>query len=346
MESRWGDLVIFDYELNFPDAAPLELELYSLGLMRAPEVLLGDTVPLGIPRRPGILDVEAGRHDAWLADVAEASGSLAWARVLRTRFEAILAGLRRGLDCWEQTDGPLPELDLLVGPLLDLMALHTLNWVLPLDTYTRHFADLLGDPELGRQCLLAQLTPAAPAHMVDFHAYVLTSAQAATDGADLTALAQALSEEIGYLQQQGMAEVPLERPREASSFLQRVAAGHADGGIEGELAALLTAQQRSRRRRDSLYAAALLAASTDAVRFDRTNAMAIVCRVAAEEEEQRKILQQRALRAVRQIGERVGIDASGATLAQLGAAVTRARGAQEPEGQDELAGIPAGGQRS
>lgn len=206
------------------------------------------------------------------------------------------------------------------------MALVVLNWVLPLERFACHFAELLGDEALGRRCLLAQMTPSTPAHMIDFHAYVLAAARDAQEGSELIALADALAAEIGYLQVQGMNPTLLERPREARRLLERLASQREGEDIQGEIAAMLDAQRTSRAQRAALYASAMLAAARDPRLYARTEAIVIVCRVAAEEEERRKVLQQRALRSFREAAERAGVDPLRLTIEDLlGAATVGAR---------------------
>lgn len=317
MELRWRDLVVCDYEIELGDVGALvEYDLYGRGLQAAPGVLLGEPGPLGATRRPGVIDIPAARYDDFCRRVRERLLTLHGVLHARDAFQAArrrLSDAIRALETALAASLPPTRLEELAMALDEVMAFHTLNWVLPTREAAEHLAALLGSAEAGRACLLAQMVPTVPAHLLDVHALLLETARTG----DLATFA----DRAGYLQAQGMAETAWEDPAAVAASVNALrdrwaADGHGpDASVQ--LTALDTAHQSADRRREALYAAALLASADDPAAYERTQAIAVACRLAADEEEYRKQAQQRVLRGLRLLGRARGMDPTRLTLDQF-----------------------------
>jgi hypothetical protein len=62
MEPVWRQMLTCDYERTRPDAARLDLDLYTRSLISWPMVLFGEPRPYGHLRRPGIVDIAEADH--------------------------------------------------------------------------------------------------------------------------------------------------------------------------------------------------------------------------------------------------------------------------------------------
>ncbi|GAA4082986.1 hypothetical protein GCM10022214_47980 [Actinomadura miaoliensis] len=316
MELRWRELVVCDYEIELGDVGALvEYDLYGRGLQAAPRMLLGEPAPLGITRRPGVIDIPAARYDDFCRRVRTRLLTLQGALQARDVFDAARARLSDAIHALEVAliaAVPPAGLDELAMALDEVMAFHTLNWMLPTREAAEHLSMLLGSAEAGRACLLAQMVPTVPAHLLDVHALLLETSQTG----DLAAFA----DRAGYLQAQGMAKTAWENPAAVAASVAALrdrwaAEDHDDPSVQ--LTALHTAHQTADRRREALYAAALLASADDPAAYERTQAIAVACRLAADEEEYRKQAQQRVLRGLRMLGQAHGMDPTRLTLDQF-----------------------------
>jgi hypothetical protein len=324
VETRWGALVIFDYERDFPDASVAELELYSRGLLRFAAVLAGDDRQLGAQRRPGIADLDAELYDDAAAKLHSRLSGLASAQELRCKVSALLTAVNAQLRCAERqvtSGGCVLGAGELASGLVDVMALHVINWLWPLDEFERHLSGVFGNADLGRRCLLALMIPSRQAHMLDFHAHVLEAAGRASAGRRERSLAAArLAEEVGYLQgpgMPGMAAHPLENPGAAADLLMTRLDGNDAAALAVPLDGLAIAHQQATAERSAMYAAALAASSGSLAAWERTQAVAISCQIAADAEEVRKVIQNRALRLLRRIGQACDLEIASTGLTAL-----------------------------
>lgn len=92
--------------------------------------------------------------------------------------------------------------------------------------------------------------------------------------------------------------------------------------VEQQPKDLRAAHQRAQVDRRMTYAALLAASSGDPVRWREVQAIATACRVAADAEERRKVLQMRFLRLARAVTVQHGLPPSTTTLTDLKAAAT------------------------
>ncbi|GII84422.1 hypothetical protein Ssi03_24120 [Sphaerisporangium siamense] len=319
MEIRWRDLVICDYEIDLMEGAAgrgalVEYDLYGRGLRVAPRVLLDDPAPLGRVRRPGVVDVPAARYDLFCAAVRDRLLTLDGALAARAAFDDARRALTAGLALLEEHlagAAPPPPLRDLAAAMDAVMAFHTLNWLLPRERAEDHLSAVLGDRTAGRACLLAQMVPAEPAHLLDVHAWLLECAADAD--------AETFARRGGFLQRQGLAATPWEDPRHASALLERLAREGEDH-LTAQVSALRDSHRRASARRDDLYAAALLACAGDHAAHETTQAIGVACELAADEEEFRKVAQQRLLRALRLLAQTHHWDAFTLTLDGFAAA--------------------------
>ncbi|MBX7266893.1 hypothetical protein KIF24_13235 [Micromonospora sp. Llam7] len=292
MESRWRDLVILDYEVDFPAASRLELALYSAGAALFPRVLLGEPAPWGRHRRPGVLEIPAVRYDRLLDDFGARCADPSFVRRLGARLHACLDRLARAT---RRLEPPAPprrgRIVKAVEALAELMAFHVLNWALPLDDIRRWLARLTGSPHAARGLLMRLLVPTNPAHLADFAALAASAHHDLRAGDWSPRRAAQLATDVGHLQSPGLAR-PFDDPAVLETYLRSL--GPDDAAY---LDAMRSARDDARRRlaRDT---ALLLLTAGDAAAVARTWALTTVCRLAAEEEEQRRRWQGRSLRAI------------------------------------------------
>ncbi|MFC5183193.1 hypothetical protein [Actinomadura harenae] len=327
MELRWRGVVTADYEMELDHGALVERDLYGRGLRAAPCVLLDDPRPLGRTRRPGVVDIDVEVYETFCERVRERLLTLQGAMHAATVFRDACAQVCSVLEQLERrlADGTPPvELAQLPALLDRLMALHTLNWLLPDREAVEHLTVLFGDEQAARRCALAQMVPIVPAHLLDLHQRLITTA----DTGNFTGFARA----VGHLQAPGLAPAAWEDPAAVAvsvdTLRKRV------GGSEG----LAEQDDRIRRGRDravqqrvDLYAAALLASSGDASAWDRTQAIGVLFPLAADEEEERRRLQGWVLRVLRETAARHHVDAQTLTLDDF-AALASGRGAERGRG--------------
>lgn len=252
---------------------------------------------LGRIRRPGIVDIPAVAYDEFCTAVRRHLLTLKGALMAKAAFAAARAGLSAELTRLEQCSadgGPLPSLAALAAAMDKVMAFHTLNWLLPREEAERHLATVLGDPAAARACLLAQAVPAEPAHLLDVHAWLLEC----TATMDAASFAQ----HRGHLQHQGLGATPWEDPHQTAELMERLAEAGGERLAE-QVTALRASHEAAARRRDGLYAAALLASAGDRGLYERTRAIGVAFGLAADEEEFRKVAQQRFLRTFREACE-------------------------------------------
>ena len=309
MESRWRDLVILDYEADFPRFSTLELALYSTGAAHFPTILLGESKNWGIHRRAGVLEIPAQQYDRVLSAFEDSCADATFVRAVSARFRSIcedLARLNRDID--DSTD--LPEhgdLDHLLQDIIDalanLMSYHVLNWAIPLEGIESYLKDLGYSSEQARECLMRLLVPTTPAHLIDFFEQATSASRDISGGSWTPDRALEIAEAIGHLQAPGMAE----RPFEDSDTLERYLRSFS---VE-ELANLDTMRE-ARKRTDQELARQVtyLYLSTGGSESALAHAEAIVgiCRLAAEEEEQRRRWQSLTLRNIRRLAERFALN--------------------------------------
>ncbi|NRQ32113.1 hypothetical protein HII36_09715 [Nonomuraea sp. NN258] len=313
MEIRWRDLVICDYEVALADGvsgrgAVVEYDLYGRGLHIAPRVLLDDPAPLGRIRRPGIVDVPATEYDAFCAAVQHRLLDLPGALAVRSAFETARSKFWSRISKLESRlnrRGAAAQLAMLTVALDDLMALHTLNWLLPREAAEAHLTQVFADEHAARTCLLALMVPSEPAHVVDVYAWLLRTAS--------TGDTSAFADQKGFLQAQGLTASPWEDPAVVARTIEQFS----NAETQQALTKLRHLHERASQRRSDFYAAALLASSSDGAAYQRTQALAVICRLAADEEEFRKVAQQQTLRTLRKLAEQHGRDPYELTLADF-----------------------------
>lgn len=330
METRWRGTVIVDYEIGLPDRAVLEWELYSQGLLRVPAVLLDAPGAWGRQRRPGIVDLPEVGYDAVTVRITERLLDLEAVRGLAAHVDRLLAAVGDRLSVTEDhlDEAAAEEVADLVEGLCRVMALHVVNWMWPIGTFEHIAATVLGDADLGHRAVLSLLVPAAPAHMLDFHQHVLTALeQTATDPGQARAVAEQLAGNVGFLHRPampGLAPQPWERPGIAVGVLACWAARTDTTVLAEQREALRAAHERAQADRRAMYAALLAAASGDPPRWRQVQAIAVACRIAADAEERRKVLQMRFLRLARILAQRHGLAPAQVTLTDLVGAVALA----------------------
>jgi hypothetical protein len=324
VELRWRDVVVCDYEIELSDSALVEYDLYGRGLQAAPRVLLGEREVLGSTRRPGVIDIPAAVYDTFCARVRARLLTLTGALAVRSAFDDARTQLAAALDALDaqlRTRARPSGVGGLIRALDRVMAFHTLNWLLPVQEAQRHLAGLFEADHAARVCLLALMVPATPAHLLDVHALLLDAAR--------TADAALFAEQAGFLHAQGMATTAWEDPTTVAAVLHKAAARHG-GDLAGQVTGLRAAHARASGRRDALYAAALLASAGDPAVYERTQAIAVTCRLAADEEEFRKVAQQRTLRGLRRLACAHGFDPMDLPLSEFAACAHSGANAPAP----------------
>ncbi|MGH3692421.1 MAG: hypothetical protein ACRDRX_00170 [Pseudonocardiaceae bacterium] len=328
METRWRDTVIVDYEIGLPDHAVVEWELYSQGLLRVPAVLLGESWLFGRQRRPGIVDLPEVDYDLVRARIARLVLDLDGVRRLATRTEQLYSRVGDGLTLAEHQPGAGLTAGL-VECVCQLMALHVVNWMWPVEEFERIVSGELGDEDAGHRAVLSLLVPTAPAYMIDFHQHVLAAVeQSVTDPARIRVLADWLAGDVGFLQRPampGLGPQPWEDADTVGDVLAGWGAAVDSASVVGQRLALRAAHETAQAERCAIYAALLAASSGDPARWRQVQAIAVACRLAADAEERRKVLQLRFLRLARTLSARSGLPPATSTLADLRAAASMAR---------------------
>lgn len=304
MESRWRDIVVLDYEVDFPAASPLELALYSTGAALAPQVLLGGTDRWGAHRRPGVLDIPADHYDSTLHDFGTRCAEPSFVGGLGRRLTSCVDRVARATAGLAGIAAPNADsVRATVDALADLMAFHVLNWALPLTDIEAWLATLTRDPQSARALLMRLLVPETPAHLADVAALTVAAHRDIHGGSWSTDRAAELSADIGHLQAPGLAQRPFEDARTLETYVRSL-----DDPDVAYLEAMRDSRDAARRRLARDTSMLLLAADVPASPVARTSAFVAVCRLAAEEEEQRRRWQAKALQAIRLAADRGGLD--------------------------------------
>ncbi|MGH3833232.1 MAG: hypothetical protein ACRDRS_22825 [Pseudonocardiaceae bacterium] len=325
METRWRGTVIVDYEIGLPDHAVVEWELYSQGLLRVPAVLLGEPRPWGRQRRPGVVDIPEADYDVVSARIARLTLDLDGVRRLAAQARRLCSAVGGGLASAERQPGAVLGAGL-VERVCQVMALHVVNWMWPLEEFERIASVVLGDEDAGHRAVLSLLVPTAPAHMLDFHQHVLAAVeQTVTDPARARVVADRLAGDVGFLQRPampGLAPQPWEHTDTVGDAL--AGWGMDTASVVAQRRALRAARERAQAQRRAFYAALLAASGGDPARWRQVQAIAVACRMAADAEERRKVLQLRFLRLARTLTARAGLPAATSTLADLAPATLMA----------------------
>ncbi|MGH3974739.1 MAG: hypothetical protein ACRDS9_15625 [Pseudonocardiaceae bacterium] len=158
METRWRDTVIVDYEIGLPDHAVVEWELYSQGLLRVPTVLLGERWLFGRQRRPGVVDIPEADYDAVSARIARLMLDLDGVRRLAAQTEQLYSMVGDQLTLAEHQPGA-GLADGLVERVCQLMTLHVVNWMWPVEEFERITSAALPLPGAGDLHWLAARPP-------------------------------------------------------------------------------------------------------------------------------------------------------------------------------------------
>lgn len=172
MEPVWRQMLTCDYERTRPDAAHLELDLYTRSLISWPMVLFGEARPYGHLRRPGIVDIAEADHNdiirAWHHHLTDP----AYVRSLTERTSSDRAEAADTLDQLDRAlrvgnwDRSQTAMTAATGAILRVMSTHIVNWLLPEASWEDWVSGLLGDRGAARACLSALMLPAEPGHIL------------------------------------------------------------------------------------------------------------------------------------------------------------------------------------
>ena len=301
MESSWRDSVVLDYEVDFPGASPLELALYSGGAALFPRVVLGETTGWGTLRRPGVLDIPQAEYDGVLDDFAARCLDVAFVCDLYATLRRLCAQLETATGRLSAPSASRADVGLAVDALVELMALHVLNWALPMDRLEAEVGGVVG-ASAARTLIMRLLVPTTSAHLADFAALTATAARAIGDERWSSRAATDLAQTIGHLQRPGLAERPFESAGNLETYIRSL-----DPDDVAHLEAMRHARMRSERSlaRD---VSRLYLAAHDRRALGPVVATTLVCRLAAEEEEQRRRRQSATLSAIRVTADRLAVD--------------------------------------
>lgn len=172
MQVRWRDLVIIDYEVDFPAATGYELGLYSSGLQLFPKVVLGIDRVWGRLRRPGLVDIPEALYEEILGEFAASCLTSSSLYRMSTTMTDLISSLTQACDTLDEDLAadrhPKPELlESATSRLGHLMAFHVLNWVLPIDEIISRLQLLLGSRKAARETLLSMMVPFTSSHVLD-----------------------------------------------------------------------------------------------------------------------------------------------------------------------------------
>jgi hypothetical protein len=296
---------------------PLVQESYTVGLARLPCAFLG-RAQFGVFRRPGVLWV---RRQVY-ADVADEINDLmlndcTYPGELRRRFEHVRDQLRSVLVGAAPDD--VSRLNQVWARLCDALAFVPFNWLIPFT----HFEDevrSLGNhsPDEAKRWISAVSAPTHSPHFIVFHRRLCQLAIAAKVGADpdYTGFAR----EMGKLQTGFIAPAPFENPEIVRTHVIELATSSTVEDLEHEITRLDAVHTRAAVARDEALADAARRAPHPAA-LERMRAAADLLRLAADEEEERKVLQMHALTYISGVAEHLGKDLTYARAADLGVAL-------------------------
>lgn len=306
MQNRWNNLVICDYEFDFDYALPFELDLYSIGVNKLPSIFFNSPQKLGKIRRSGIVDIPEKEYDYFVAKIEESSTNLDYVVWLENRFKEIIIKVQTNTENFETNiSGQLSRITIenYYSSVTDLMSFHVLNWMLPFNEFRSHFESILGE-ELGQICALGLLTPSSPAHMLDFHGFILNTAQKLLEGNLDQTQVENVSRQIGHLQSVGLKKKDLENPHSLLEHVSDFATVTGNDGIFEQIEKMKSDSRKAEIKHLSAYNLALLKSRSERNLFEKSQAIARICRLATDEEELRRVFQLRALRNFRELAER------------------------------------------
>jgi hypothetical protein len=308
-----GDLTVLDIASFLAATSPIELEVYTIALARVPVAFL-DREQLGIMRRPGVLWVDGGTHARVENEIRRRmtsdSSYPAW---LGRRFAASCNVLARA--CADASLPPESPAGVWLG-LADVMPFLAFNWLLPRDELGDQVRARTGlDGEELEAWLVAASAPSRPPHFLRFRRELLLLARAHVVGERVDCATFART--MGKLQNSLIDPAPLEN---ASAVADEVARLATELGsvvrIDAELAQLEVARRVAlERRKAALTDARCRAADAE---WPRLAAVAALLQLAADEEEERHVLQMQALTVLRLAAEQRAVPLPNCTSAALG----------------------------
>lgn len=307
------ELTILDIASYLATQSPIELEVYTIALARIPSAFLGEP-QMGVLRRPGVLWVERGRHERVEATIRDRMlRDSEYPQILRSRFEAACASLRLTL---AETAITTRSLAAVWDGLGDVMPFMAFNWLLPREELAGQLSALAGlEPAEAEEWLVASAIPSKPPHFVHFRQQLLLLARAhlRDEPVDCAGFARTL----GKLQNSLIDAAPLENPAAVAEHVAELADElEDDAGVDAELARLDRARLEALERRTAwIELTRGRAPSADHARID---AIAELVQLAADEEEERHVLQMQALTVLRLAAEERGVPTAGSTSAELG----------------------------
>lgn len=171
MEPVWSGILTCDYERTRPDASRLEWDLYTRSLIRWPAVLMGEHVPYGRLRRPGIVDILQKQHEYLTAKWHELLASPAYTAALKASTGRDRAECATALNsCGTGTASAMrPALRKATALFLRVNSTHIVNWLLPEDRWEKLASQLLGTKADAQMCLSALQLPDSPGHILAAH---------------------------------------------------------------------------------------------------------------------------------------------------------------------------------
>lgn len=153
MRVIWKDLVVTDYEQSFSTASTYVHWLYGKSHIAAPRILLGWRDPLGVERRPGVVDTPVEFYDCFMGELKIALTSASGVDALTKRYincaNSVRNQLRRSHD-----NSRVAAVMSLESELISLMAFHILNWAMPSDEAIEMLTQVLGDEVAAHACFL------------------------------------------------------------------------------------------------------------------------------------------------------------------------------------------------
>lgn len=290
------ELTIVDVGSYLAATTPLELEIYSIAIARIPCAFLGEPQN-GVLRRPGVLWTERERFADVDARVrARMLHDNGYVEELRERFEVDCAAL--DASCAERA------IDDVWRGLADVMPYMAFNWLLPREELDAELQELtgLGEEELASWVATVS-TPRDHPHFMRFRLALLQIALEPTDAG-----VERFARDMGKLQNSLIEPADLEDPANVWAEALRIADDlGGDEGIHAEIAQLEQVRQEKLAARERALGGA------DA----RVRTIADLLQLAADEEEERHVLQMRSLTLLRLEAEERGADLVTCTSADL-----------------------------
>lgn len=287
--------------------------VYEEAIRQLARVFLGEP-RFGVRRRPGVIHIDPTEYHRVEDTVRQHfTSDLRYVLRLRAQCEGDLAHVEAVCRSAEHQLGErnvdAGTVQSLFEGLIRVKAYMGFNWLVPRDDYVQLIGEVLEDLTLTpTECLLHLCTPDIVPHYTQLNLALWQLALVEARG--LAPDVDGFIHEIGFAQGYPLSRGLLEQVEGVRSEVQRRVESHQrrPQAIQAELDEVTGRLTAARARRDSVASLLIAAAHRDPVLLNKTLTMIETCRLMADEEEQRHLVEMRAVRTLRDVAHGVGIN--------------------------------------